>query len=105
MSSINLTQSVIDDIRHQDRIFEIIARGGKKDIKLLENELLHDPKKYIYDRTDSKHIINKHNRLNQNPLYIACKHGSLEMVSFLLKEQADPHILSEVEISEKESIL
>jgi ankyrin repeat protein len=73
-------------VRLQDKVFELVAKGGRNDIKILKLELENDPKKFIYDKTDHHHLINKCNRMKQNPLYVACKHGNLKMVKFLLSE-------------------
>jgi ankyrin repeat protein len=51
------------------------------------------------------HLVNKPNRMNQTPLYLACRNGNLSVVKFLIEQQADPHILSNVDEEEKESTL
>lgn len=51
------------------------------------------------------HLINKPNRMNQTPIYLACRNGNLEIVKYLLEQQANPHILSNVDDEEKESTL
>jgi len=104
-SSWNPTKQALDDVRLYDRFYDLVSRGHKKDIAKLKVELERDPRKYMRDRKDPEHLINKKNRLKQTPIYVACKHGNFEMVQFLLTEQADPHILSNVADNEKENIL
>ena len=67
---------------------------------MIQRELDKDPKRHFYDRSNPNHILNKFNRLNQTPLYLACRNGNLSIVKFLISEQADPHILSSVDDSE-----
>jgi ankyrin repeat protein len=85
MSSMNFTMMAIDEIRTAERLFEFVAIGGEKEIKLVNKELFIDPKRHIYDKKDPNHLINRYNRLRQTPLYVACKNGNLQMVKFLLE--------------------
>ena len=48
------------------------------------------------DFNDSNHLLNKTNIFGQNPLYLACKNGNMEVVRFLINNKADPFIKSEV---------
>jgi ankyrin repeat protein len=100
-----VTKHALDDLRQQDRFFDLIQKGGDKDIPLLQRELDRDPKRHFYDRSNPAHLINKTNRLNQTPLYLACRNGNLAVVTFLLRQQADPHILSNIHNDDKESPL
>jgi ankyrin repeat protein len=100
-----VTRLALDDVRQQDRFFDLVQRGGEKDLPLIVRELESDPKKYFYDRNNPMHLINKTNRMNQTPLYLACRNGNLSIVQFLLEQQADPHLLSNVDDHEKENIL
>ncbi len=95
----------MDDLRQQDRFFELIQKGGDKDIPLILKELEKDPKRHFYDRSNPVHMINKPNRMLQTPLYVACRNGNLAVVTFLLQEGADPHILSSVDNDEEETPL
>lgn len=104
-SSFNVTKIALDDVRQQDRFFDMIQRGGEKDIPLIQKELDTDPKRYFYDRTNPNHLINKPNRMNQTPLYLACRNGNIGVVQFLIDQQADPHILSSVDDEELENVL
>lgn len=104
-TSLNLTQQALDDVRLQEKIFDLIAQGGEREIALLKQELENDPKKFIFDNSDPNHIVNRPNRFHQNPLYVACKYGNLEMVKFLINMKANPHILSNTSSKEKESVL
>ena len=64
-----------------------------------------DPKKYMYDIDSPYHILNRFNTLGQSPLYVAAKHGHLDMIIFLIKQGADPKIPSILENDELETIL
>ena len=105
ISSFNATKIALDDVRQQDRFFDLVQRGGERDIPVLLKEIEQDPKRHFYDRSSPHHLINKKNRMNQTPLYLACRNGNLSVVKFLLSQQADPHILSEVDEEEKETPL
>ena len=104
-SSLNLTKCALDDVRKIDRFFELIQEGGDKNIQKLLEELENDPKKHIYDRKNPNHLINRPNRLEQTPVYVACRNGNLSIVKFLLEQEADPHLKSSVSRKEQESIL
>ena len=43
--------------------------------------------------------------MNQTPIYVGCRNGNLKIVQLLLDQQADPHILSEVDDEEYETAL
>ena len=68
---------------------------------MLEN----DPKKHMYDIDSPYHILNRFNTHGQSPLYVAAKHGHLDMIIFLIKQGADPRVPSIIENEESESIL
>jgi len=104
-SSFNVTKIALDDVRQQDRFFDLVQRGGEKDIPVLLKEIENDPKRHFYDRKSPHHLINKTNRMNQTPIYLACRNGNLSIVKFLIQQEADPHILSDVDDEEKESPL
>lgn len=72
---------------------------------MLQRELDRDPKKHFYDRSNPNHLINKANRLNQTPLYLACRNGNLAVVTFFVEQQADPHLLSNIDDDEQETPL
>lgn len=105
ISSFDVTRSALDDLRKMDRFFELIQKGGDKDIPLLQRELDRDPKKHFYDRSNPNHLINKTNRFNQTPLYLACRNGNLAVVTFFIEQQADPHLVCNVDDDEKETPL
>mmetsp|Transcript_5241 Transcript_5241/g.4832 ORF Transcript_5241/g.4832 Transcript_5241/m.4832 type:complete len:161 (+) Transcript_5241:1521-2003(+) len=64
-----------------------------------------DPKQHMFSPDSKYHIVNRPNSLKQTPLYVAAKHGHLDMVKFLLSRGANPHILSFVSSMEQESVL
>ncbi|CDW87167.1 calmodulin [Stylonychia lemnae] len=105
LTSINLTRTVLDDRRNQERFFDLIEAGGEKNLKKIQQEIDEDPKRYIYDVKDPCHLINKHNRMYQTPLYVACRNGNLGVVQLLINQQADPHLKSQIDKREWESIL
>lgn len=67
---------------------------------ILEN----DPKRYIRVKSDPLHLINKKNTHGQSPLYIASKNGNLEVLKFLLDNEANfdhsPFIVEEENFTE-----
>lgn len=64
-----------------------------------------DPKKHMYDIDSHYHMLNRWNTHRQSPLYIAAKHGHLDMMTFLLDIGADPKFPSLVSRIEQETIL
>lgn len=65
----------------------------------------NDPKKHMYDIDSPYHILNRLNTHGQSPLYVAAKHGHLDMMILLIKLGADPKIPSILENDELETIL
>jgi ankyrin repeat protein len=59
----------------------------------------------MFDNTSERHMINIKNAQNQRPLYVACKHGHLDIVKFLLENGADPYLKSNVDKNEQETLL
>ena len=46
-----------------DEWFNLIAKGGKKELEKLEILVENDPKDNFYAKTDPKHLLNKSNFL------------------------------------------
>ena len=55
---------VIDETRMYDHFFELVSRGGPKEIQKLKECIKNDPKSNFYGKNDPKHLINKKNFLN-----------------------------------------
>ena len=64
ISSLNATKMALDDVRQLDRFFDLVQRGGEKDLPVLLKEIETDPKRHFYDRSNPNHLINKMNRMN-----------------------------------------
>jgi Ankyrin repeats (many copies) len=44
----------------------------------------NDPKRHMYSKESMYHIVNRWNTHRQSPLYVAAKHGHLDMVHYLI---------------------
>ena len=86
----------ISDLRREGRFFSAIERGGPEDLKTMGKELDEDPYRLLRDPSHPLSLLNKRNHSLQTPLYVACKNGHMNAVSFLLSRGADPLIYSEV---------
>lgn len=53
-----------------------------------------DPKKFMLNRDDPTHILNRKDHHGHTPLYIGARQGNLGVVELLLKEKADPFLKS-----------
>ena len=84
------------EARLYDQFFDLVARGGPRELKMIEKCLDLDPKSNFYSRSDPKHFINKKNFLLQTPIYVAAKHGNLKVVEYLLSQGAHPKLLSNI---------
>lgn len=59
----------------------------------------------MYSKENKYHILNCKNSLKQTPLYVASKHGHLDVIKFLLEKGANPHLKSKIDKHEFETIL
>ena len=94
----------IKDLRRQQSIFRCAERGSPDDLKTIQLEIEQDPYRLLRDSSHPNALINKKNNEGQNPLYMACKHGNLEVVQLLLEQGAD-HLITSVIDGEEESCL
>lgn len=95
----------IDYYRTIKRFFQYVERGSKRDAKRLVQELKHDIKRYMWSRKDPMHLINMKNNFGQTPIYVACKHGNINIVKTLINEGCNPHVKSKVDKNVDENIL
>lgn len=52
MNPFNITKVALDEVRKQEKFFELIAQGGEKNLQKILKELEQDPKQHIYDVSD-----------------------------------------------------
>ena len=53
--------------------------------------IIEDPKRHMYNADSKFHVLNRKNAQKQSPLYVAAKHGHLDVIQFLLEQGANPH--------------
>jgi len=94
----------IKDLRRQQSIIRCVERGSPDDLQTIQLEIQQDPYRHLRDSSHPNALINKKNNEGQTPIYIACKHGNLEVVMLLLEQNVDYLILSTVD-GEQESCL
>ncbi|CAD8079342.1 unnamed protein product [Paramecium sonneborni] len=87
---------ILSNLKLIDRFIYYSEQGSLKDIQNMKKLLQIYPKKHLYCPTDPKHILNSFNKFGQNSLYISCKNGNLDVIKFLLDQQANPFIKSKV---------
>lgn len=86
----------LDDMRRENEVYRLVARGAPEDIKAL-NELLSSGAE--------QSIVNRPNKFGRTPLYIASQNGNLQMIKCLLANKADLGRRSKVSEREEESNL
>ena len=94
----------IKDLRRQQSIFRCAERGSAEDLRTIQLEFEQDPYRILRDNKHPHALINKKNNEGQSPLYMACKHGNLEVVQFLLAQGAD-HLITSTIDGEEETCL
>lgn len=99
------TEKFFKYISMSDTYAKILCSGGQEGIARVKKMLDSDPKKHMYDIDSRYHILNRWNTQRQSPLYLAAKHGHLDMMTFLLDIGADPKFPSLVSRIEQETIL
>ena len=57
-SSIPFTKQALEDVRRADRLYELVANGGERDIVKIRELLDRDPKRFMRARDDPGHLIN-----------------------------------------------
>ncbi|OMJ77644.1 hypothetical protein SteCoe_22725 [Stentor coeruleus] len=82
----------VADHRRDQLFFQVIEKGDPEEIKILEELIDTDPKKYMRNAKDPNSIINCKNRDGYTPIYLSCRNGILEYVDFFLKQGADQSI-------------
>ncbi|CAD8175082.1 unnamed protein product [Paramecium octaurelia] len=87
---------ILSNLKLVDRFIYYCEQGSQSDIQNMIKLLKVYPKKHLYCPTDPKHILNSFNKFGQNSLYISCKNGNIEVIKFLLDQQANPFIKSKV---------
>ena len=103
--NINFTKDAVNTVWWENWIYELCADGHPDCLAAIENELENDPRKHMWEISDPDHPINRRGFNRQTPLYVACKHGNLEVVKLLLNWGADPTYQSGVSETELESNL
>ena len=77
----------IDYFRKVKKFFQCVERGSVSDEKTLMRLLNAEgrsPTSHGVAREDPMHLINAKNVFGQTPLYVACKHGNMAIVRFLI---------------------
>jgi ankyrin repeat protein len=54
-------------------------------IQKIQKMIDEDPKRHMYNIDSVNHILNRKNAQKQTPLYVASKHGHLDVVQYLLE--------------------
>ena len=57
-SSVPFTKQALEDVRRADRLYELVANGGERDIVKIRELLDSDPKRFMRARDDPGHLIN-----------------------------------------------
>lgn len=84
----------VETYRSSERLFHVIARGGKEDMDEIVGIINSDPKRYIRGTNDPESAVNRKNIVGHTPLYEAALHGHLPVVRLLLDLGASPELPS-----------
>ncbi len=71
-------------------------------VEQMEKMLGADPKRFIYERDNAEHLLNKHNSRGQNAAYMAAKNGHKSILEFLYRNKANFRIPSSINQKYKE---
>lgn len=91
-------QEAVTSLRNLEKFCECATIGGPHSLAKMVDILNRHPSKYSREPEDPEHLINKHNKMGCNALYLAAKNGNLTIVKFLIETGANPHILSKVRL-------
>ena len=94
----------LKDLRREQKLQRCVERGNPEDLDMIKIEISEDPYKLLRNTSHPLSLINKRNKDGQTPLYIACKHGNLEVVQLLMEENAD-YLMTSLVDNEEESNL
>lgn len=94
----------IKDLRREESLMKCVERGNSNDLEQIKLEIDQDPYKLLRNSNHPLALINKRNRDGQTPLYIACKHGNIEVFNLLMRENADYLLLSLVDGEEESNL-
>eukprot|EP00347_Sterkiella_histriomuscorum_P004515 403360168 len=105
----NIVMKIQDPDELEQNLKQYTSRHSNS-IQNLQKEIEQETRKEDLaesDKTDIQccQIINRLNNQRKTPLYVACSHGNLDVVQFLLNNNADPYKLSQAGNYEWESVL
>lgn len=92
------------DSRREFRVFECACRGTPHDLKQLQEDLEEDVYAKYISNSHPLSLLNRRNFQGQTLLYVAAKHGLLQVVKLLVQKGAD-HRVSSVLENETETAL
>jgi hypothetical protein len=76
-------------IRRIELFCDCAAIGAKKHVQVMDQLLENDPKKYVLDKQDPDHLLNRKNAHGHTAMYLAAKNGNLLVVSMLVERGAN----------------
>ena len=106
-----MTREAFDAMRTVRIFCDCSAIGGPKHIQIMRQMIKNDPRKlnflidwlrnitcirFVFDNEDPYHLLNRPNESGHRPLYIAAKHGNLEVVKLLIENKVNPTLTSKV---------
>ncbi|CAD8113320.1 unnamed protein product [Paramecium sonneborni] len=81
-------------IKRERELFYYVEKGSS--IDLIEQILINDPKRYLYEPKSPLRLVNKRNSAGFTLLYIAAKNGFEEICKILIQYGADQNISVQV---------
>ena len=83
-SSRNGFTKAIDELRLQNEFHSTVASNKKDTIKTLQAYMNQSISAFSRDSNDPKHILSKKDKYGRSSLDIACQHGHLPIVKYLI---------------------
>jgi len=97
----DMTREAFDAMRTIRIFCDCAAIGGPKHVQIMAHMIKNDPRKFVFDHEDPYHLLNRINDSGHRPLYIAAKHGNLEVVKLLVENKVNCALTSRLSDSAK----
>lgn len=105
ISKQDFARDAFQNLRRVEVFCDCATVGSIKQVQFMNELIEKDPKRYLLEPDDPAYLTNCRNSRGHTPMYIAAKHGNMEVIKLLLKWKANYLIPSQVSLTDKKTEL